>query len=213
VAGGGRAGISVMEDRFTLSPSALARAAADLGCSLPALQAVVDVESAGRGFLSDGSAKVLFEGHIFYRYTHGRYADTHPSLCYPKWTREHYARGATADERGHGEWDRLEQAIDLNRPAAMMSASYGMFQLMGFNFALCGYTHVGAFYDAMLRGAVEQLLAFCEYIKHVGLADELKDRRWGDFARRYNGPLWERNQYGEKLALAYGKYNPAASLA
>jgi N-acetylmuramidase-like protein len=203
-----------MEDRFTLSPSALDRAAADLGCSLPALQAVVDVESAGRGFLSDGSAKVLFEGHVFYKYTHGRYADTHPSLCYRKWTKEHYARGATADERGAGELERLAHAIDLNRPAAMMSASYGMFQLMGFNFALCGYTHVGSFYDAMCRSAEEQLDAFIEYIEHTGLADELRDRRWGDFARRYNGPAFSQNRYDdddEKLALAYDHHVRAAS--
>jgi N-acetylmuramidase-like protein len=202
-----------MEDRFSLSPSALIHAARHLGCELAALQAVVDVESAGRGFLSDGSPKVLFEGHVFYKYTHGRYADTHPSLCYPKWTKEHYARGATADERGAGELERLAHAIDLNRPAAMMSASYGMFQLMGFNFALCGYTHVGSFYDAMCRSAAEQLAAFCEYIEHVGLADELRDRRWADFARRYNGAAFAKNSYDAKLAAAYGKHNTAVSVA
>jgi hypothetical protein len=199
-----------MEDRFALSPSALASAAAALGCSLPALQAVVDVESAGRGFLNNGEVKVLFEGHVFWKYTHGRYADTHPTLCYPKWTKEHYARGATADERGFGEIERLEQAIELNRPAAQMSASYGMFQLMGFNFALCGYTHVGSFYDAMCRSAAEQLQAFCEYIKHVGLADELRERRWADFARKYNGSGFKANRYDDKLALAYAKHNRAA---
>lgn len=202
-----------MEDRFTLSPSALASAAADLGCSLPALQAVVDVESAGHGFLSDGRVKVLFEGHVFFRYTHGRYEHTHPSLCYPKWTKEHYTRGATADERGAGELKRLEQAVYLNRPAAEMSASYGMFQLMGFNFALCGYTQVGAFYDAMCRSAAKQLQAFAAYIEHTGLADELRERRWDAFARRYNGPAFQKNMYSEKLALAYGKHSIPASIA
>jgi N-acetylmuramidase len=195
-----------MEDRFSLSPSALASAAADLGCSLPALQAVVDVESAGRGFLANGEVKVLFEGHVFWKYTHGQYEHTHPTLCYRKWTKEHYAHGATADERGFGEIERLEQAIELNRPAAQMSASYGMFQLMGFNFALCGYTQVGSFYDAMCRSAAEQLAAFCEYIEHVGLADELRDRRWADFARKYNGPAFMKNRYSEKLAAAYAKH-------
>jgi hypothetical protein len=202
-----------MEDRFTLSSSALASAAADLGCSLPALQAVVDVESAGRGFLSDGRVKCLFEGHVFWKYTRGRYEHTHPSLCYQKWTKEHYARGATADERGDGELERLELAAELNRTAALMSASYGAFQLMGFNFALCGYTSVGAFYDAMCQGAEKQLRAFCEYIEHVGLADELRERRWGDFARKYNGSGFRANRYDEKLALAYGKHSIGASIA
>jgi N-acetylmuramidase len=153
-----------------------------------------------------GARRSLFEGHVFYKYTHGQYADTHPSLCYPKWTKEHYARGANADERGLGEFERLEQAINLNRVAAQMSASYGMFQVMGFNFPLCGYINVGSFYDAMCRSAAEQLAAFCEYIEHVGLADELRDRRWEAFARRYNGPLFARNKYQEKLATAYAHH-------
>jgi N-acetylmuramidase-like protein len=195
-----------MDTRLSLSPAALDRAAKDLGCSLPALQAVVEVESAGRGFLSDGRVKCLFEGHIFYKYTNGRYQDTHPTICYPRWTKEHYARGANADERGAGELERLEEAIEINRPAAQMSASYGMFQVMGFNFPLCGYTNVGSFYDAMSRSAAEQIQAFCDYIKHTGLADELRDQRWADFARKYNGSEFRKNDYDGKLARAYQKF-------
>ena len=202
-----------MEDRFSLSPSALASAAADLGCELAVLRAVIDVESAGRGFLSDGSPKVLFEGHVFWRYTQGRYERSHPTLCYPKWTKAHYARGANADERGFREIERLAHAISLNRTAAMMSASYGMFQIMGFNFPLCGFTTVRAFYDAMCLSAAEQLEAFCEYIQQIGLADELRDRRWADFARKYNGPSFALNSYDERLALAYGRHNRAAGAA
>lgn len=200
-----------MEDRFSLPPSALGRAAADLGCSLPALQAVVEVESAGRGFLSDGRPKILFEGHVFWKYTKGRYETSHPDICYQKWTKEHYSRGPNADVRGDGELIRLALAMQLNRTAALMSASYGAFQIMGFNFALCGYTDVRAFYDAMCLSAEKQLMAFCEYIKQVGLADELKDLRWADFARKYNGPLFAKNAYDLKLAAAYAKRVRAAS--
>ncbi len=200
-----------MDDRFSLSPSALGRAAEHLGCSLPALQAVIDVESSGRGFLTDGRPKILFEGHVFWKYTKGRYEKSNPTICYQKWTKEHYTRGATADVRGDGELRRLEEAIALSRTAALMSASYGFAQLMGFNFALCGYTTVGAFYTAMCQSAEAQLEAFAAYIEHTGLADELRDRRWADFARRYNGPSFEKNRYGEKLALAYGGFVRAAS--
>ena len=195
-----------MEDRFSLPPSALGRAAKDLGCSLPALQAVVEVESAGRGFLADGRVKCLFEGHVFWRYTKGRYEQSHPDLCYQKWTKEHYSRGPNADVRGDGELIRLALAMQLNRTAALMSASYGAFQIMGFNFALCGYTDVRAFYNAMCLSAEKQLRAFCAYIKEVGLADELRDRRWVDFARKYNGPAWEKNDYAGKMGRAYLKH-------
>lgn len=200
-----------MEDRFTLSPAALDRAAKALGCELAAIQAVVDVESAGRGFLSDGRVKCLFEGHVFWKYTDGQYEQSHPTLCYRKWTKEHYARGANADERGDGELKRLELAIGLRRTAALMSASYGMFQLMGFNFPLCGYTTVSFFYDEMSQNAEKQLAAFCAYIEHTGLADELRDKRWEAFARKYNGPAWQKNDYAGKLAMAYGRHGRAAS--
>lgn len=196
-----------MDDKFTLKTPELVAAAKRLGCSLPALQAVTEVESAGAGFLGNGKVKVLFEGHIFWKYTKGRYESSHPSLCYKKWTRAHYVRGANADIRGAGERERLNQAMLLNRTAALMSASYGMFQIMGFNFALCGYTSVDLFYDAMCYSADRQLDAFCEYVRSVSLADELRDRRWADFARKYNGPEYRKNLYDLKLARAYDRYN------
>ena len=92
-------------------PPQFVRAAARLGCSVPAVKAVVEVESAGSGFLSSGKVKVLFEGHTFYRYTKGKSAKSHPTLCYPTWTKAYYARGANADERGMGELERLARAM------------------------------------------------------------------------------------------------------
>lgn len=181
-------------------------AAKRLRCSVPAVKAVTEVESSGSGFLSDGRVKVLFEGHVFYKYTKGKYATSHPSLCYPKWTRVYYARGANAYERGAKELARLEQAKDLNRTAALLSASYGMFQIMGFNFAHCDFPTVDLFADAMKKDESEQLNAFCSYIIDVGLDDELRQGRWADFARKYNGPAYQKNRYDQKLKDAYNRY-------
>ena len=38
-------------------------------------------------FLSDGRVKILFQGRKFYQYTKGAYAQSHPTICYPKWTK------------------------------------------------------------------------------------------------------------------------------
>jgi hypothetical protein len=51
-----------------------------------------------------------------------------------------------------------------------------------------------------------QLQAFCSYIKHVGLDDELKAKDWAGFARYYNGPEYKKNAYDTKLAAAYSKF-------
>jgi len=140
---------------------------------------------------------------VFYKQTSGRFADTHPRLCYPKWTREHYARGKNADERGARELDRLEQAIALDREAALRSASYGKFQIMGFNHRSCLYADVEAFYRAMGMDEQAQLDAFCHFIRAMGMLQPLKDLDWVKFARRYNGPGYRENQYDAKLEDAY----------
>ncbi|MEW6211355.1 MAG: N-acetylmuramidase family protein [Acidobacteriota bacterium] len=178
------------------------QAAQLLGCSVAAIKAVSEVEAPRGGFLPDGRPTILFEGHIFSRYTKGQYDATHPTISYPAWTKRFYKGGA-------GEYDRLYQAINLNRTAALMSASWGKFQIMGFNFAHCGFTSVDEFVHVMEISEGDHLKAFCLYIKDVFLDDELRDRRWADFARKYNGPDYKKNRYAEKMAAAYKKYGGA----
>ena len=184
-------------------------AAKSLKCDVAAIKAVEEVESSGDGFLSDGRVKILFEGHQFYRYTRGAFAQLKPSICYKKWTKEFYTKGATADIRGNGELARLNQAMALNKVAALLPASYGKFQIMGFNFAICGFTKVEDFFKAMQTSEAEQLNAFCNYIKGVLLDDELREHKWDMFAKRYNGPEYKKNAYDTKLAKAYAKYSAA----
>ena len=171
-----------------------------LGCDVPALKAVAEVESAGRGFCPDDFPKILFEGHVFYRFTCGAYAAAHPSLCYKGWTREHYGRTWQAERA------RFESAIALDRDAALMSTSWGMFQIMGFNHGVCGCATIQRFVNSMCQSEREQGRLFIEYIIHEGLVDELREHRWDDFARRYNGPLYFKNKYAERMAAAYARF-------
>lgn len=182
----------------TLQERDFVAAAFKLQCEVEAVKAVCAVE-APRGGFSEGICVTLFEGHIFHKYTKGRFDTRAPTLSFPKWTREHYARTAS------GERFRLARARMLDDTAALMSASWGRFQIMGFNFALCGYTSVESFCAAMQESEAKQLDAFVEYIQSVGLMDELQDKRWADFARKYNGPLYLKNAYDTKLADAYRK--------
>jgi len=189
-----------------LTEADYAAAAKVLKCDVPAIKAVAEVESSGDGFLTDGSVKILFEGHQFYKYTNGAYAESHPTICYKKWTKEFYAKGPNADVRGAGELARLAEAMALNRNAALLSASYGKFQIMGFNFAICNFVTVEDFYTAMQISEAEHLQAFCNYIKGNALDDKLRTHNWAELARRYNGPDYKKNQYDTKLAKAYTKY-------
>jgi len=169
-----------------------------LKCEVASVRAVAEVESGKTGgFCPDDFPATLFEGHVFYRYVGSTYAKNYPTICYPKWTREFYGK-TWQEERG-----RLDSAIALNRNAALMSASWGRFQIMGFNHGICGCVTVQQFVTVMCKSEREQGRLFIEYVIHEGLADELRDRRWDDFARRYNGPLYQKNDYAGKLARAY----------
>lgn len=172
-------------------------AALILGCEKAAIKAVCDVEAPKGGFNPDGTPITLFEGHKFYKYTNGRFAKDFPSVCYPTWTRKWYGKTWQEEEA------RLKLAMRLDPRAAKLSASWGRFQIMGFNYALCGYTAVDDFVVAMHESEASQLHAFCEYVIHTGLNDELKNHDWTEFARRYNGADFWANRYNLKLAVAY----------
>lgn len=178
-------------------------AAEALGCEVAAIQAVVRVEAAGAGFLPDGRPKVLFERHWFRRLTGGRFDAGHPSLSNVE--PGGYAYGRTAEARGLAEWIRLEEAIRLDRTAALQSASWGLPQIMGFNHALCG-VNLETFVQQMRESETAQLSLMVEFLLNRGLADELQRLDWAGFARIYNGPAYRRNRYDEQLAEAYNKF-------
>lgn len=190
-----------------LTESDFQAAAQILNCDVAAIKAVAEVESSGHGFLSDGRVKILFEGHQFYKRTNGAYAQSYPTICYKKWTKQFYTTGPTPDVCGAGELKRLETAIALNRRAALMSASYGKFQIMGFNHQVCGFNDVEKFYEAMQVSEGEQLKAFSKFVIGNGLDKALRKHDWVTFARGYNGEEYWKNKYDKKLAKAHAKYS------
>ena len=180
-------------------------AAQFIGCEEAAIRAVDEVESGGSGFLPDGKLKILFEGHIFHRYTKGKFAISNPDICYRNWTSKFYTKGSI-QARGDGELAKLQRAIKLDRKAALMSASYGRFQVMGFNFAVCGYKDVETFFEDMQHDETKHLESFINYVMHNRLDDDLINLDWARFARGYNGPEYTKNAYDVKLYKAYHKW-------
>lgn len=195
-------------DPKLLTTHALQQAADHLGVPLAVVQAVNSVESRGTGFLPDGRPVILFERHIFYRQLKTAGADAaaisqkYPALCNPK--RGGYVGGA-------GEWKRLNLAATLC-PAASMAAieaaSWGLFQIMGFQWSVLGYESANTFAHDMHRSEAAQLGAFVRFIMiYANLHKALKARKWATFARLYNGPAYRDNLYDIKLARAYEQFN------
>lgn len=185
----------------TLTEQDFIDAAADLNCEVAAVKAVCKVEAPRGGFNPDGSPVTLFEGHKFFKFTNGAHSIDAPDLCYPKWTRVHYGKTWQAEQA------RLQRAIALDREAALKSASWGRFQIMGFNHIACGFDTVEAFVEAMKEGEGAQLKAFVGFVRNAGLAPALRRRDWAGFAAGYNGPAYAENDYDGKLAMAYFEFS------
>lgn len=178
-----------------------------LGCHPAAIKAIVKVESGGRsGFLSEGKPLILFEGHIFWGqlkkrgfYPEKLVTSKNQNILYPKWTKEHY-KGKEA------EYERLERALMIDRVSALSSVSVGLFQIMGFNYSLCGCSSVEEYWKGSCESELNQVLYFCEFIKGSGLLSKLRNKDWVGFAKGYNGPGYRQNKYDEKLERAYKSF-------
>jgi hypothetical protein len=175
-------------------------AANRLKCDVAAVMAVCEVEAPKGGFFPDGTPTTLFEGHKFCAFTDGRFSESHPEISYENWTREHYGK------TWQREKERLAEAISLDREAALKSASWGKFQIMGFNHEAAGFPVLQQFVNAMYRSEAAQLDAFVNFVRHEKLDDELREKRWADFAAKYNGPGYKKNQYDTKLAAAFERH-------
>lgn len=177
-----------------------------LDVEVAALKAVQKVETGGRGgFFAPGKPAILFEGHIFWSQLKKKgidpqkYVAGNEHILYPKWEKGHYKGGV-------GEYDRLEQARKIDKEAADASASWGMFQIMGFNYAACGESNVQGFVRSMMESECKQLILSGRFIKQAGMLSALQSKNWAEFAKKYNGPAYAQNKYDEKLAEAYKQY-------
>lgn len=175
------------------------KAAEELNVDTAAVRAVDEIESRGSGFFDSGEPKILFEAHWFSNFTDGEYDDTHPNISSPRWDRSLY-------EGGQEEHTRLQEAVELNRTAALKSASWGRYQILGLNWDKCGYSSLQYFINDMYESEKQHLGAFVEFIKSEGLAEPLREGDWHAFAREYNGPGYQRNEYAKKMKEAYERF-------
>lgn len=193
-----------------LTDQQIEKAAIKNELELALVKAVIKVESNGRGFLSDGRPKILFEGHKFWSYlkNKGQYSDAemrelaskHPNILHKTPDRSQYKGGAA-------EHDRLNAAKAIDEGSALKSASYGLFQIMGFNHGVAGHKKLENFIDAMYTSEEKHLEAFFEFCKSNRLIKHLQNKDWHNFARGYNGAAYAKHGYHEKLERAYNQFS------
>ena len=191
-----------------INEQAFIDSAARLQCSVAAVKAVAEVESGGNGFLPSGEPTILFEPHIFWKQLRALNIDPqglvnqnpgYSDILYPVWGSKPYGKMSA-------QHARLARASEINREAALKSASWGKFQIMGFNYALAGCVTLQEFINEMFRSEDDHLERFVSYILSTHLDDEMRNLDWKGLAYGYNGKSYFKNNYDKKLAAAYAKF-------
>ncbi|MFX4084462.1 N-acetylmuramidase domain-containing protein [Sphingobium yanoikuyae] len=185
-----------------ISASDIAKAADDLSVEPAKVWAVYDVESTGSAFI-DGRPTILFEPHRFSKATGHRFDKSHPRLSSRVWNRALYPAGQAA------RWQHMLDAVALDVDAGFASASYGGFQILGENYAVCGAPDPWSFAWRQAQTEGDQLEAFIRFVAGRGLKGALQRGDWAAFAKGYNGTAYRENKYDTRLAMAYAKRRAA----
>lgn len=176
-----------------LTLDAISTVAKIAGYDPAAVRAVLAVETGGRGFdAKTGKILIQFEPHWFRRYTKHKIANE-----------------VSAQPL---EWRAFNQAFRLNPTAAMLSTSWGLGQIMGFNHAAAGFATVDAMVDSFKESEANQLRGMLRFIRSKrALHKSLLDKDWRTFAHFYNGPAYAVHNYHGKLAAAYQRISLQAA--
>lgn len=198
-----RQGLTLIKLPDAPAPDPLSTLASEYGLDVQLARAVIAVESSGHGFVN-GRLIMRFEPHVFLGYLSD--ADKYKFNAYfqvgaPAWDGAQHRLSLHADgnyQTFHGnqdlEWRALEVAISINEGAAYQSASYGLGQIMGFNYGICGYANAQAMVEAFKTNETAQIRAMFEYFKNrqdrngVSALSKLQGGDFVGFANLYNGP-------------------------
>lgn len=160
------------------------------------LRAVLAVEAVGDGFLDNGLPKLLLERHkVWAMSTPGQREQMAHDVCDPQ-------RGGYLG--GSREWGRYTQvAAVIGEPAAAACCSWGLPQIMGSNYELCGAPDVMTFAADMALNENAQLSLWSVFLrKSPSMVQAMRTRDWRTLARLYNGP-GNVDVYAAKLGAAY----------
>lgn len=181
------------------------KAAIEAGIEPAALLAIAEVEAGGRAFAVIGGKKeplIRFEGHYFDRLLDDakRAAARKKGLASPK-------AGAVRNPASQAaRWRMLDEAMAIDRTAALQSVSWGIGQVMGFHWKALAYESVEALVAEARSSVGGQIRLMLRFLEANGLVEVIGAHDWAAFARAYNGPRYKVHRYDSRIASAYLRY-------
>lgn len=166
------------------------------------------VESQGVGFLRNGKAKILFERHRMYFYLNQYKGKPFANLQMKQ--SPNLVNSVAGGYRGNeAEYTRLSLAINIHKESALMSTSWGQFQIMGENWKNLGYSSVQEFVDQQQISESLQMEAFLRFIEwKPGLLAALQKQDWHTVFTLYNGKNYKKLGYQAKFQKEWDHLEP-----
>lgn len=204
-------------------------AAKKLNVDVNSVKAVQLVESKGSGYLIDGRPIILYERHIFKRLLDKEmsaspqlvdqliqslkvpvFAGQNKLAVVQDYLSKNFSDVYNSQAGGYlgnaAEYPRLEKAKKIHESFAMMSASWGLFQIMGFHYKLLKFASVQDMVESYRQSERNQLLSFCDFIlSDSNLTSAIRSKNWTALAKGYNGPGYATHNppYDVRLKVAY----------
>lgn len=164
-------------------------AAREIDCHPSLVRAFAIVESDEKPFTAGGFPVIRFEAHKWRQYR----VATKEAVAFDK-----AANSKDLDVR----WQQFLAMADVNEEAAIKSHSFGLFQIMGFNHAACGFASATLFLQQM-KDPAEQVKAFKRFVLgNPPLLAAIRKHNAQQVGLHYNGPQYKRNKYDVKWAAA-----------
>lgn len=182
--------------------------AAELDIPVAAIRAVVNIEAGpqGKGFNPDNTPIINFDLAMF------RQAARRRGIDLSKFTKKYPVVFQPLNRKKYGstqaaQYARLDAAMKIDTIAALEGTFWGMFQIGGFNWKLCGCSSVREFTQMMCHSEHDQLELFGRFLRGRGLDKYIRNRQWAQFALRYNGPGYRKRGYDTRMANAFARFS------
>lgn len=170
----------------------------ELGVEVAAIKAVVRIEAGEKlqGFWAPGVPVANYVQSLFNKYNGKTKARKIKDAKIPSGLSGYALK----------EWTALTNARKINADAADMGTYWGMFQIGGYNYKLCGCESVEDMVAQICDSEFSQLKMFAVFLRKTGMLELLQKKDWTAFARRYNGPSYAKRGYHTRMAKEYAKY-------
>lgn len=177
--------------------------ASELGVETAVIKAVVRIEAGSemRGFWAPGVPVVSYSKRLFNKYHKKVKGRKEKDATVPTGLKGYALR----------KWTSLVNARKINAEAADLGSYWGMFQIGGYNYKLCGCSSVQEMVERVSDSEFSQLEMFAVFIRNAGMLEALQNKDWKKFARKYNGPSYAKRGYHTRMAKEYAKFTAMRS--